>query len=276
MTRPVVSINYTGPHMWLPVEPGADYIERAVQSLSLASPFDAPIYYKAETDSTMTDVRELMQGGIRHGTVVVTDFQAAGRGRLPGRRWVSPPGQSLMMTVALEDPSPASVPLRVGLAVAAALESTFSLEPCIKWPNDILVGQKKVCGILCEFTQPWVLAGIGLNLLQEQFPADLGDATSVRRELVANALPLTIDRDRLIVSVLSGIAATPADWPVEVDRRLWRRGRQVELIEPHGTRVSGLLCGVDDSGLLLIERAGNVSGFAAGELRLISEDGDGP
>jgi BirA family biotin operon repressor/biotin-[acetyl-CoA-carboxylase] ligase len=220
----------------------------------------------------MAVARELVTSGAPSGTVIVTDYQSAGRGRLPGRQWVSAPGESLMMTLALKDNEPGPAPLRAGLAVARVLEETFGLAPSIKWPNDVLVGSRKVCGILCEYTDPWLFIGVGLNLLQQEFPPDLATpATSVRREIrpgsdIHGDDDDGIDRDDVLKSLLETLADQPEDWALQINDRLWRCGETVRLTEPGGSIVEGRLTGIDGRGLLQIDRAGVQSSFAAGEL----------
>lgn len=138
------------------------------------------IHHKNETESTNIDARS---GS--HGDVFVADYQTAGRGRLD-HKWLSPPGANLLMSVVLsvEGLSPEAVstlPLVVGLAVARGLSpllvcvgaTDMGTDPAIKWPNDILIGGKKVAGILCERNGDKVIAGIGINVKQQDFPEGL-------------------------------------------------------------------------------------------------------
>ena len=141
------------------------------------------IHHKAETASTNLDAHA---GG--HGDVFTADFQTAGRGRLD-HKWLSPPGTNLMMSAVLSvaDLAPdhaATLPLVAGLAVVKALTSLIphpsSLIPLLKWPNDVLVDGKKIAGILCERDGDNVIVGIGVNVGQTEFDAELADrATSL-------------------------------------------------------------------------------------------------
>ena len=153
------------------------------------------IHHRSETVSTNLDAR-----AGTHGDVFTADFQTAGRGRLD-HKWLSPPGTNLMMSVVLsvEDLAPEQVstlPLVAGLAVAEGLSpfvarglSPFArglspaergLSPRLKWPNDVLVGGRKLSGILCERQGDLVVVGIGVNVGQVDFPAELaGRATSL-------------------------------------------------------------------------------------------------
>ena len=111
--------------------------------------------YVAETGSTNADLAAAARtGAVEPGAVLVTDYQSAGRGRL-GRTWTAPPGTSIAMSVLVRpdgvDPSRWTwLPLLTGLAVADGLSGAAGLEARLKWPNDVLVGDRKVCGILAE------------------------------------------------------------------------------------------------------------------------------
>ena len=143
------------------------------------------IYHKSETESTNLDARSG-----NPWDVFTADYQTAGRGRLD-HKWVSPPGANLLMSAVLpvEGLSPEQVstlPLVAGLAVAKSLPPFFKgfsgsvpnfsgSVPKVKWPNDILIGGKKVAGILCERDNDKVIVGIGINVEKQDFPQELRD-----------------------------------------------------------------------------------------------------
>ena len=139
--------------------------------------------YREETGSTMDDALQAGRDGYGPGTVCWSSYQRQGRGRLAGRAWESRPGESLMMTLLLHssllDLRP-TLSLRIGLAAALYLEQRHGLFPRIKWPNDIFAEGRKLCGILCEYREGVLLAGLGLNLNQREFPPELPRAGSVR------------------------------------------------------------------------------------------------
>ena len=148
---------------------------------------DWRIHHKVETESTNLDAR----AGV-HGDVFTADYQTAGRGRLD-HKWLSPPGTNLMMSVVLsvEGLAPeqvATLPLVAGLAVTKSLHSLLSNSIIsLKWPNDVLVGGKKIAGILCERHGDNVIVGIGVNVGQTEFVKEIADrATSLA--IVAPAL----------------------------------------------------------------------------------------
>ena len=150
--------------------------------------------YVPETGSTNRDVAALAQSGADEDVVIVAGQQTAGRGRMT-RAWFSPPEVnlyfSLLLRPAVEPGRAASLPLVAGLAVAEALAALVpEIDPRIKWPNDILIGDKKVCGILCEMQAETdcvrhIIPGIGVNvnLTRGLLPEELrGRATSLRIE----------------------------------------------------------------------------------------------
>ena len=168
---------------------------------------DWRILHKSVTESTNKDAL-----GGKPGDVFVADMQTAGRGRLD-HRWLSAPGENLMMSAVVDvvDVPPheaATLPLVAGLAVAQAVSGVFAAhgDPSrtadvkIKWPNDVLIDRRKICGILCERNGDNVIVGIGVNVNQTAFPPEISDrATSVRLELgalhdVANVRDEVLDR----------------------------------------------------------------------------------
>jgi BirA family biotin operon repressor/biotin-[acetyl-CoA-carboxylase] ligase len=147
-----------------------------------------PILRYAVLDSTNTEAKKLAEAGAREGTVVIADQQCLGRGRL-GRAWQSPAGKGLWFTLILRPKiSPefgAQVTLLMAVAVVDALKQVTGLITKIKWPNDILVDNKKLCGILSELTLTeegidYVIVGVGINvnLNREDFKEDLAERAS--------------------------------------------------------------------------------------------------
>jgi len=125
------------------------------------------------------------------GTVIMAAEQTAGKGRL-GRKWSSPPGEGLYLTIVLRPPLPPDkmwqMAVVISLAACEAIREVAGLDAKIKWPNDILIGGRKVCGILIEGrqsaagSQQSVVAGIGINVNNQGFPPEL-NATSLALEL---------------------------------------------------------------------------------------------
>lgn len=214
-----------------------------------------PLLYKEETSSTMEDALEAHREGYPPGTVCWTSNQTQGRGRLPGRVWESRPGEALMLTALLDGQSLKLTPtlsLRIGLAVARYLEKKHHLEIQIKWPNDIYSSGKKLCGILCEYREEAVLAGLGLNLNQETFPDDLPRAGSLY-QITGYRYPASGELPLLLEELKGCLKETP---PLEEwNRRLLFRDKKITiLVGDPGKKeeLTGILKGIQTDGALRI------------------------
>lgn len=135
-------------------------------------------------DSTNAYARNLVAGGLREPALVLAEEQTAGRGRR-GRRWHSEKGKNLLFSLPVAPSIPrkqfGTLPLCLAVSVARAVQFVTGISLTTKWPNDLLVGSMKVCGILLEtaqLNQDFVVIGIGLNVNQSSFPPDL-NATSL-------------------------------------------------------------------------------------------------
>ena len=149
------------------------------------------VLYFPSVPSTMDAAKDVARRGCREGTIVVADEQTAGRGRL-GRNWVTPAGSSIALSVILKPElyQLSALTMIASLAVARSIEQVTGLHPTIKWPNDVLVNGKKVCGILADSELGgeevhWAVVGIGLNVNLEPsaFPDLATIATSLSAEL---------------------------------------------------------------------------------------------
>ncbi len=139
-----------------------------------------------QTDSTNRHARALAAQGAAHGTLVLANEQTAGRGRR-GRGWISPAGEGVFLSLILRPDVPpaqaATLSLRTALAVAEAIRRETGLDARIKWPNDIVVDGRKVCGMLLEMDATAevlhsVVAGVGINVHQMQFDAEIARTAS--------------------------------------------------------------------------------------------------
>ncbi len=162
--------------------------------------------------STNREAVQLAQAEVEHGTVIVADSQTAGRGRL-SRTWFSPANTNLYCSVILRTVRPPErltewlswLPLVTALAAAEAIEQVSSIHVTVKWPNDLLISERKVGGILCESgtgmrSSPFQIIGIGINVNgdHDDWPADLRDsATSIWQER-----KIVVDRNRLLAQLL--------------------------------------------------------------------------
>jgi BirA family biotin operon repressor/biotin-[acetyl-CoA-carboxylase] ligase len=164
-----------------------------------------------ETGSTNAVLLGEARAGAAEGLVLVAESQTAGRGRL-GRSWSSPPRAALTCSVLLRPagvpPSArAWLPLLTGIAVAAALRAEAGVAAGLKWPNDVLVGDRKIAGILAEAHGDAVVAGVGLNVTLTRAELPVPTATSL---LLENAACL--DRGRLLAAVLTELASRYTAW----------------------------------------------------------------
>ena len=222
----------------------------------------------AEVGSTNALVAERARAGEPAGLVLVAEHQAQGRGRLD-RTWTSPPRAGLTLSVLLRPELPAErwpwLPLWGGLAVARALREQTAVDAVLKWPNDVLVGGRKVCGLLAEVAAPGALVlGIGLNVSTraDELPHD--GATSL-----ALSGASTTDRDTLLRALLRELAAVLGEAAPEGYRALCATiGAPVRVELPGGGSVSGTATAVDDDGRLVVDGtaygAGDVVHLRAG------------
>ncbi|RED58726.1 biotin--[acetyl-CoA-carboxylase] ligase [Cohnella phaseoli] len=219
------------------------------------------------TDSTQNELRKLAEQGAPEGTLVIAEQQTNGRGRM-GRSWVSPAGKGIWMSLLLRPPVPLPLAPQLTLLAAVALSRAIAqqlpmLEIGIKWPNDLLVGGKKISGILLESAAEderlsYVVVGLGIsaNLDVEDYPEGLMDK-AISLKIASGA---TVDRSELIAAVLEqfeqlyklyleqGFAPIRTLW----EARSVTLGKQTELYTPQGT-VVGLPRGLDDMGGLRVE-----------------------
>ena len=240
---------------------------------------DWRITHKSVTESTNKDAL-----GGKPGDVFVADMQTAGRGRLD-HRWLSAPGENLMMSAVVDvgDVPPqevATLPLVAGLAVAQAVSGVFSghgnesraADVKIKWPNDVLIGWRKICGILCERIGDNVIVGIGVNVNQTAFPPEISQrATSLRLELgslhdVADVRDGVLDRLSECIERWrrNGFAALLPELSTFDCLKGWRVA--VRRTDDDGAPADGLCGGIRPDGMLDV--AGEA--ISAGEAHVIA------
>ena len=243
------------------------------------------IEYLATVDSTNRAAGELARQGAVEGTVVVADAQTAGRGRM-GRQWVSPPGANLYFSVLLTpNVEPARVPQLALVAAVAVHEAIAACCPeaaaLIKWPNDILVGGRKVAGILCEASMEAdrvhrVILGIGINVNGASVPRELrAIATTLRSEGGQE-----VSRPALLGAVLNHLEPRYRSWLREgsltgllayYERHSALDGRQVSAENLSGV-VRGTARGITPTGELVLQTAaGALVHLLAGDVHLLPQ-----
>lgn len=235
------------------------------------------IYYYEETDSTNIQAKALEGAG--HGTLVVADMQTAGRGRL-GRTWQSPAGNNIYMSILLKpEISPNQAPmltLVMALSVAEAVKTVSGMNAYIKWPNDLVINKKKICGILTEMNLDGtgikhVVIGVGINVNTPDFPEDIRQtATSLRIEGGHS-----FERAEIIAAIMESfeknyeIFIQNGDLSGIVDKYnalLANKNKEVRVLEP-GHEYNGYALGINNKGELLVRREdGTVENVFAGEV----------
>ena len=233
------------------------------------------LHFFESTGSTNPDAKRFAEEGAPHGTIVVADRQTAGRGRR-GRSWESPAGKSIYFTIVVRpefEPDKASmITLVVALAVAEAVREETGLSAGIKWPNDVVVNGKKICGILTEMSMTpemneiqFLVAGVGVNVNQdseEDFTPELrGRAVSLKMEGGRQ-----IDRAALLARILQRF---------EEDYDLFEKTLDLSELQE---RYEALLLGKDNR-VRVLDPAGEYTGISRGingmgELIVEKEDGE--
>jgi BirA family transcriptional regulator, biotin operon repressor / biotin---[acetyl-CoA-carboxylase] ligase len=227
-------------------------------------PLGSPRLHLRLTGSTNDRARELASGRAPHGTLVTATRQSAGRGR-QGRTWVAPPGRALLCSLVLREP-PRLLPLIGGIAVAEVAERVAppDVQAQLKWPNDVLLGGRKVAGILVEGRpqERWAVLGIGLNVAvrEHDLPA----------ELRARAGGLGLEPEA-VESVLAGLLAGLTGWLRASEWAVLQavRARDALLDRPlHWAGGSGRGAGIDGDGRLVVLTPGGRTALRAGEVHL--------
>jgi BirA family biotin operon repressor/biotin-[acetyl-CoA-carboxylase] ligase len=224
------------------------------------------IQYWAEVDSTNAALTRLTKGGCEEGTVVIADAQNAGRGRL-GKSWISPPGVNLHLSVLLKPHIKVSdarfLTLIGSLAIANALD-VYSVKSQVKWPNDVLVGDKKISGVLAEVHMhegqiEYLILGMGVNLNIDRPTMDrfFGEAAAGATSLY-EVIGRQIDRNAFAAQLLARLehyyfAFLEQGKTVVLEQ--WRSrsflGRRVSVRE-EDMHVEGIALDLDDEGCLVV------------------------
>ncbi len=230
-----------------------------------------------ETGSTNSDVAAAARAGAPEGLVVVAELQTEGRGR-DGRSWSAPLRAGLAFSVLLRPP-PATragwgwLPLLAGLAVVGPVRTVAGLDAGLKWPNDVLVGDRKLAGLLAEVVGGAVVLGIGLNVSVREEELPVPTATSLAIEGAG-----TTDREPMLRAVLRELgvlygrfveaAGDVAASGLVADYRAACRtlGRQVHVTLPGDKSVDGEAVAVDDAGRIVVRSDNGDHALAAGDV----------
>ncbi len=243
------------------------------------------VHFYETTDSTNNIAMALGNAGEPAGTVVVAETQTSGRGRL-GRMWQSPAGTGLYFSIILRpqlDPADlAKITLAAGVAVCKAVEKETSLSPLIKWPNDLMLGNKKFGGILTETGsikekgETVVIVGIGVNVAttMQMLPEELQDkATSLALEtgiLFRRGELLAAMVDQIEVTVMKLQGGRFSAILHEFEQRDAIKGLSLHWLTPAGQIVTGVSVGLGRDGVLHIrDNEGEVHQVLSGDISLV-------
>jgi BirA family biotin operon repressor/biotin-[acetyl-CoA-carboxylase] ligase len=232
----------------------------------------------AELDSTNTALVEEARRGAPEGLVLVADHQTAGRGRL-GRTWSAQPGTALLVSVLLRPPLPIDevpvVLMAAGLAACDGVEAAAGFRPGLKWPNDLVVGDRKLAGLLTEATggaDPGVVLGLGINVVAAAYPPELaGEATSCE-EMASRP----VDRGDLLVAFLTALESRYST-VLSADREMTLAGyrsdsatigRRVRVELTSGPALEGMASRLADDGqLVVVDDAGAEHLVSVGDVK---------
>jgi BirA family biotin operon repressor/biotin-[acetyl-CoA-carboxylase] ligase len=247
--------------------------------------FSGKLHFSAVTGSTNSDALAAARAGAQHGSVYFADEQLAGRGR-GDHRWESVAGQGLYVTILLRPVGVSSkflhlFPLAAGLAAAEAVFVTSRLSVDLRWPNDLLIGDRKAGGILVESKTEgdkvaYAVVGIGINVHQRQFATDVSTpATSLDLESGG-----TVGREKLLVALLKSLQhetcglhdpTVSAVIPARLTRvSSWLWNRHVEVHGPQACR--GVTAGLDENGFLLVKTVDGIVTVQTGGIRAAKTD----
>lgn len=224
------------------------------------------VFFYRETGSTNTEIGQIAQKGMPHGTLAVAERQTGGKGRR-GRSWVSPSGVNIYMSILLRPdiaPDQASMlTLVMALAVSQAVDEVCGVKTQIKWPNDILLHHKKIVGILTEMTaEPdyisYVVTGVGINTNQEEMPDEIcKNATSilietgkrVNRAALAARVMYYFEKEYSCFMESRNLEGQREAY----NERLVNRNQTVRVLEPEN-EYEGTAEGINETGELIVVR----------------------
>lgn len=212
------------------------------------------LHYHHEVGSTNDEALSLACAGADHGTVVLADHQLSGRGRR-GAEWLSKPGDGLLFSLIVRPDYPREfwcrLALATGLAIATCLRDEWQVKAELKWPNDVLIDERKCCGVLVEAREDFAVIGVGLNVA---YSPSGEDYTSVWEELGK-----PVSREELLADVLSAISAETLLCGGSGFADQLRRLREVSVLngrtisfQSNGKAYRGVFKGIGESGEMLV------------------------
>jgi BirA family biotin operon repressor/biotin-[acetyl-CoA-carboxylase] ligase len=248
-------------------------LHRAALLRALGEPWtDIEVY--AEVDSTNRVCVDAAKAGRSEGLVVVAELQTGGRGRL-GRQWVSPPRAGLTLSLLLRPDVPAArrswLTALVALGATVALGERTGVDVGLKWPNDLVVDDRKLGGLLAEVAGDAVVVGLGLNVTTRRTELPRADATSLALEGAE-----VTDRQPLLLAILRAVGTSYGEWlraggePEPLRSAYLQRcvtiGQPVRVELPDDASVEGVAVDIDDDGRLVVDTDGRRESFSAGDV----------
>lgn len=241
------------------------------------------VVYK-EVDSTNRRAIELAEKGEDEGTVIISETQSKGRGRL-GRSWLSPLGVGIYLSIILRPKIPPKesflIVFLTGIAVIESIKKVTSLSPTLKWPNDILVNDKKIGGILIEMKSKkdkidYLVDGIGVNVNTDTslFPKEIQEKSTSLKKVIGK----DIDRNRLIKKILYFFEKWYLEYINKGKDKILREyhkyanimGRLVRVNELKRS-IEGTVIGINENGLLLLKVNNKIEKISSGDITFIDK-----
>lgn len=237
------------------------------------SGFIRPVFFD-ETDSTNAEVKRRAESGETEGLLVAADMQTAGRGRR-GRDWSSPKGVNIYFSLLLKPDIPAEKAPMITLLMALAVAGAIGDECKIKWPNDVVIDGKKVCGILTEMSAEqgyvqYIVVGVGINVKVQEFQEGAGAYAGSIEQLLGRKT----DRAVLLSDAAKGFMDLYKRFTEDKDlgfvkdeynKKLAGMGGEVRVLDPAG-EYKGVSLGINDKGELMIETEEGLRNVYAGEV----------
>lgn len=219
-----------------------------------------------ETESTNTYAKALLHSGepCAHFTLVYTENQTAGRGRL-GRDWISQKGDTLCMSLIVPYPHNPAITLMSALGVYRTLTNFTDADIKIKWPNDLIINNKKICGILTESTDKYAVIGIGLNLNSTEFPEEISHKATSLRMITEKTYNLENTAEHIAENIISILEETNGNFTENIHTEYTKLciniGKEISFGENMGVAV-----GIDSDGCLIAETHQGTKHINSGEV----------
>lgn len=237
------------------------------QFAGLAPDWYLRLHYHQDLASTNDEARELGMEGAEHGTVVLSEYQTAGRGRR-GAEWVCEAGDGLLFSIIVRPEFPkeywSRIALASGLGITEALLEKCGIQAKVKWPNDVYIQNKKCAGILAEAREDFVVIGVGINVVSAPNASD----ARVDAIAISDAALNPVSREVVLSALLNGISSEVESCGNQFDEQLPRLRQRCYLtgnmicFTAHEKQLKGLVHGIAGDGSLQVEVNGEMCEFS--------------